>query len=247
MRVKKEFGFLASVLCALFVCAFAEGATIPLGNSGWAMLTGQCSDSVGVAVDKVDKDNDLVVIELYKTFKNPAESGTFAPIIFDFQKISEDAVSNIVIEDEYILNNTGTEWFDFHMYLLFPIGLGQVGFNPNFIPDGSQLESVSYTMNFGYQGLPVELDFTNTIGGGVPSSPPGEDIFWPGSKSGRIVITTNPQMELGGRFSLKEIPTVPEPGTIFLLGAGFLTTIFRRRRFNDMAQRRTTYVFGGNK
>jgi len=43
------------------------------------------------------------------------------------------------------------------------------------------------------------------------------------------------------------VTTIPEPGTIFLLGTGLLTVISRRRRFNNMAQRRTTYVFGGNK
>jgi hypothetical protein len=40
---------------------------------------------------------------------------------------------------------------------------------------------------------------------------------------------------------------IPEPGTILLLGTGLLTVISRRRRFNNMAQRRTTYVFWGNK
>jgi len=36
----------------------------------------------------------------------------------------------------------------------------------------------------------------------------------------------------------------PEPGTILLLGTGLLTVISRRRRFNNMAQRRRTCVFG---
>jgi len=41
------------------------------------------------------------------------------------------------------------------------------------------------------------------------------------------------------------VVSVPEPGTILLLGTGLLTVISRRRRFNNMAQMRTTCAFGG--
>lgn len=231
MKSKRVAGLLVSVLCTVFVCpALVQAVIVPLDDSGWAMVVSPSSEEVSVPiVDGIT--NDAVYIQLGKTFSSPPEDGFFRPIIIEFEKIFADATANIIIRDEYIVNNTGTEWIDFHMSLKVSVVNPQAGFNPNFIPDGGQLENVYYSWNYGYEGLPIKLNFVDTDGSGVPSSPPGDDVFWPGYMGGQIVIATNPDMQVGGRFGLKEIPTVPEPATAVLLGiGGALLTLTRRRR-----------------
>jgi hypothetical protein len=110
----------------------------------------------------------------------------------------------------------------------------EAGFDPDFIFDGHQLEDVSYNPEFfvGYNNLPVLLDFVNADDGGVPWSPPGDDVFWPGYESGQLVIVTNPDLEIGDRFGLKEQPSIPEPATMVLLGVGSLLIIARKRKLS---------------
>jgi len=216
-----------SVVSALTPCA--QAVVVPLDNSGWSMIitdTGQ-----GVSMPIVESSNAKeVVIQLGKTFTRPPEFGLFEPIIIEFEKTSADASSNIVIRDEYIINDTASFWFDFHMYLMVDAVRPQAGFNPCFVPDGDQLEDVFYSHNLGYNAMPVQLHFFDADGYGVPFEPPGDDVFWPGLVSGRIVIATDPGMQVGARFGLKEIPTIPEPASFVLLAVGSIITAGRKRR-----------------
>ena len=100
----------------------------------------------------------------------------------------------------------------------------QAGFNPNFLPDGDQFESVYYVRNSGFNGMPIQLNFVDTDANGVPAFPPGDDIFLPGFTIGRIVIDVDPQMPVGTRFGLKEV-SAPEPATIALFGLSGLIAV----------------------
>jgi hypothetical protein len=116
------------------------------------------------------------------------------------------------------------------MKLMVSLFEPEAGFDPAYVFDGHQLEQTSYSEFVGYDGRPVSLDFVNTEGGGVPFEPPGDDVFWPGYESGQLVIVTNPGMEVGDRFGLKELPSVPEPATMTLLGMGALFVTARKRK-----------------
>ena len=87
------------------------------------------------------------------------------------------------------------------------------------------MEEVFYTAPLpGYAELPTQLNFINTDGDGVPQN----DVFWPGRQSGEIVIITNPQMQVGDSFLLKEWATAPEPATVVLLGLGSILLLRKR-------------------
>jgi len=217
----------------------ANAVVVPLGESGWAVVATP-ETSQGISIPAIDIEGDSLVIEIAKTFSIPPENGLFQPMIFEFQKIAADATANIVINDEYIVNDTGVEWFDFHISLLVDVFEPQAGFDTGSLPDGGQFEDVYYAMDYGYNGMPVQLNFADTDGSGVPSSPGGDDVFRPGYTTGQITIVTNPALPVGARFGLKEIPStsVPEPTTMILLGAGGLMVFTRKKKGQTNIQKR---------
>ena len=226
------------------ICAFAaisiiaaasvsQAVSVPLGSSGWALIVNKDIQEVGkIGLAIFDVTGDSVVIELDKTFyAQPNEFNVFAPMSIEFQKISANAVSRIVIQDEYIVNDTTRVWSDFHMIIPVNIINPEAGFDSRYIPAGGQLENVSFANNYGYNQLPTQLNFVNAVDGGVNFAPAGEDVFRPGYASGDIVILTNPDLAVGERFMLKEIPTfIPEPTTIALLVFGLFPAIMKRKR-----------------
>jgi len=220
-------GVLLMLVVVMFFTVTTQAAVIELDDSGWAMVI----TSPGVSIPFVyGVTDDAVYIEIDKSFDEEASGQFLDPIIFEFQKISEDAVGTIVIRDEYVVNNTGVEWVDYHIFLVVDALDPEAGFDPQYIPDGDELEEVYYSKFYGYDGLPIQLNFADTDGSGVASFPVGEDIFWPGNGSGQIVIVTNSELEVGERFGVKQVPTVPEPATVLMLGLGGLLTLRRKKR-----------------
>jgi hypothetical protein len=242
MKSKIKFGLL--VLYAVLVLSASVQAVIyPLldpetqVNSGWAFVArSDLIEGGQVAYPYVyGVTGDAVTIQLDKLFNRPFSLDGFNyPIIIEFWKLSANATSKIIIRDEYIENGTGREWTDYHMHLMVDALDPQAGFDPNFIPDGDKLENVSYALNYGYNDLPIELNFKDANDSGVPSTPPaepGENTFWLGNYGGQIVIVTDPKMQVGEHFGLKEIPTaIPEPATLVLLGTAGIWIFTRKKR-----------------
>jgi len=115
------------------------------------------------------------------------------------------------------------------MHLMVGMTHPQAGFTPEHPPDGDQLEDVRYSMNYGYDALAINLTFANIAGTGVGMTSGLDNLFQPGVAEGRITIVTDPAMQPGDRFGLKEVPEVPEPATILMLGFGSLVLAHRRR------------------
>ena len=226
MMEVKNILFL-SCLALLAYTAIVDAEIVPLEYSGWAMIT--TPGSMPATVSVIEELEDTVVIELRKTFFGLVVEGLSNSIIIEFQKISADAVPNIVIRQKLITNDTNAQWYDFHMSLLVDIFQPRAGFDPNSSPSGGQLENVSYAMNYGYKNQPIQLNFLDTDGKGV-SSETGNDSFEPGAESGQITINTDPDMPVGHRFGLKEIASIPEPTTMVLLLGGGLITFYREKK-----------------
>lgn len=234
MKSKIRFGLFLMLYVVLALSASVQAASQPIGNSGWAFVVrSDLIEGGQVAWPYVyGVTGDAVTIQIDKTFTRPfSQDGFNYPIIIEFEKLSRNAVPKIVIHDERIINETDREWTDYHMFLVVDTLAPEAGFNPNFLPNGDQLENVSYDLfHQGYGDSPIQLNFNDADASGVPFSPPGENWFQPGYYGGQIVIETNPDMPLNGHFGLKEIPTIPEPATLVLLSLGTLSLLRRKHK-----------------
>lgn len=241
MRERKSVFHFGLVLFLVSVAGIASATEIPIIyyhgsqeiDSGWSFVVNAAAQQKYEVDFSVDTANsDMVMVEIVKTFLDPPDSyGVFKPIYIEFKKRTADAVSKIVINDEYVTNNTSTVWADYHMYLMSDtVGSPKAGFDSNEIPNGDQFQTVTYNDYRGYNGLPVQLDFTDGL---VPYIPAGDNVFHPGlegpDNGGRIVIVADPQLEVGRSIKLKEIPTVPEPMTLAMLAMGGLGLIRRKK------------------
>jgi hypothetical protein len=221
------------VLVFLFLFAVsAQANTCQLGDSGWTMVVNKNVQGVDIPYT-YGVQNNALTIEIDKTFSAESYDGQYyRPTQIEFVKTSDSATSKIIINDEYIVNNSGREWGGFDMYLMVNMVNPMAGFNPNVSPSGDQLENVFFSENYGYNGMPIQLSFADNNGHGVVSLPIDENIFMPGYVVGAIEISINPDMPVGSRFGLKEIPVnqTPEPMTLALLGMGGLFLVGKNKK-----------------
>src|SRR3990170_1652839 len=137
----------------------AEGSLYmePLGLSGWSAAVNPRWD-VGFTVERVTEE--AVIIEIQKRFVGkPNEFGLMPAIYIEFIKTSAEAVPRIIIDDEFITNDTTENWMDFHIELAVSLGHPEAGFDAEIRPSGDQFEEVLLYGHNGYLGLPTKLDF----------------------------------------------------------------------------------------
>ena len=224
---------LASVVALTVVMGIVSvaSADIVYESKGWRFTMPNWSlPSSGAAVvedqlgPNVQNPEDILLIELSKVFKGEpsALTGSMPSIQIGITQIADDAdtASQIVINDEAIMNLTSVAWTDFHMIL---VTADQVGFNTA-LSEGLNTEPFSSMSWGGYNSVgATELNFFDGIVG-------VGDQFSPGSLSGEIVIDVDLSSDEPVSFFLKEVPTIPEPATMAVLGLGGLTMLLRRKR-----------------
>lgn len=219
--------------------AVAQAGSLQLGNSGWTASWDSSQDShLGLAVDY--EANDAVYIEKFITFypSDFNESGEFInPVVISFQQSGPSATPYIVLNDESLVNRSGADWNGFKFTVLGGANQGQ---SSSFdvtktgigTPNGFSIDPFT-TANY-TQGNTIL-----TVGGGtVPTQPIGQNVWFPGTAHGGLVIYTAGN----DSFTLKEQPSVgPNPpviplpaafwsGISGLVGLGLLGSVKRLRR-----------------
>jgi hypothetical protein len=221
--------FVAVAVSAVLAISSASWASIIFTGAGWQIsVADQFADAVSVTQETVVGAGSILTIHIIKDFNLPVgQFGEMSSILMNFQQVAPDdlTASKIVIDDEQVNNNTGATWTDFHWIL---IQSGFASFN--------QDETYPAT-HAGFSTDPfVTHEWSSAIGSQELSvaggTLPSGSSFSPGATSGELVIDVNLAADgdqAGGRFTLKEIPTIPEPMTLSLLAIGGLYMAMRRK------------------
>ena len=210
---------LLSLTALLAVIPSANADTIELGDSGWEAVLYD-GPNVGILIDA--ENDQFVMIEIIKTFAQPSQSGMFAPITIDFNQIASDGATRaiIVLNDEIITNNTGSDWLDYHWSLEGPAAFN-ISMTETSGFDVSPFTNMDWTPKAGWSANHASV--LSVDGGVVPDGA----TFFPGVDAGLLVI----DVDLSGQdssFPLSQHPT-PEPATLLLLAAG-LPILARHKR-----------------
>lgn len=216
------------VLLAL-VAAFAfstrsNAGVIPLGNSGWeAVFDSSLDPFVDIVVD--GETSQAVFIQKFAQFLEPPQGGIFSSINIVFRQTRPGAVPFIVINDEVVTNSTGSPWFDFHFELVdsgdavFDVARTATSGGPP--PIGFSIAPFTQA-SFGNGNTTLDI-----AGGTIPNG----GIWFPGNgpSDGQLWISTAPRQTAPfTTFTLKELPTIPEPASLAFLAIGGLALIRRR-------------------
>jgi hypothetical protein len=199
-----------------FTMASAAQAALVLNLGGGWQATIEDEDQVDLAVDFVSIVDNVLVLEKFANFISiDPFTGMPVGIAIAFNQIAPDAqtVSKIIITEEIIGNNTGLGWIGFREDLLGSVATFNQG------------ESAAFSINpFTNRTYSAGSDSVLFDGGFVASG----SIWSPGTISGGLVIDIDLSGDQAAKFVLKELPQVPGPASLALLGLAACAA--RRRR-----------------
>jgi len=211
----------ASVLLGVIAVQSADaGRIIPLVDPGSGFDSGwraEVADGIDLTIFSVQGDFTSLSLEKLADFTNAPDEGFLDPLRITFFQVNSRATSKIRIADEYLLNNTGTNWTGF----TWKIETGAVG--PKFDVAGSNGFNIDPFTSEKYS----EDDTRYTVqGGGVISADDGGglgNVYTPGLQNGSLVIDAAPYANGSSRrtFVLKEQPLIGEQPLIPLPAAAW--------------------------
>ncbi len=206
---------LAGLACAAALSLFAGNAhagltTLDLGG-GWQA-------SWDDALNPYLSINSLGVVGGTLFIQKSAEFINLNPINVTFTALTPSAVTTIAIDDEIITNSSGFTWVDFHMHL--QPSAGDAVYNPAASAGFSIAPFTASSFTNGNHSF-------NVFNGSLPDGA----VWFPGLVSGQLHINvTPPPAGALASFVLSEVPSIPAPGALALLGVAGLISGGRRRR-----------------
>jgi MYXO-CTERM domain-containing protein len=223
-NVARVSSLVAGLSLAGLIATSANAGVVALGTSGWQAEWDASLDGL-VTINFVEQLGGAVFIQKSAQFNQGPVNGIFPSIPIVFRQIALSNVTNIVIDDEIILNNTGSAWTDFHIDLL---DSGNAVFNPGMTAGSGGGGPIGFSISPFTQAAFTPDNMRLDIWGGVVQH--GE-LWFPGdgATDGQLWI----DVVSGGQgnftvFTLKETPT-PAPGALALLGLGAIFGSSRRR------------------
>jgi hypothetical protein len=237
---KASLAVVAGLAVTAAGAADVQAGSLQLGNSGWTASWDASQDShLALAVDSVS--TDAVYIEKFVTF-HPSdfnESGDFIdPVVISFQHSGSSATPYIVLNDEILVNRTGSDWNGFKFTLLSDQNNGQsASFDTAKTGIGTP---TGFTIDpFTTHQYSQDNTILNVGGGTIPAQPVGQNVWFPGTNIGGLVIDSAGN----DSFTLKEQPTlgttpppaIPLPAAAWsglsgLVGLALLGSYKRSRR-----------------
>jgi hypothetical protein len=246
--------FAAAAVAAVALGVSTSGVEAgSLTFGGWrASWDSAYDDASGthVTLTVLATTDDTVLLQKVAVFTDgPDEFGMIAPIEINFEQISADAVSNIIIDRLIVTNDTGVPWGGFREI----IENGNTGtdadvhfnitdtFGPPYPLDASPFDVVNIIQNNEGAGVPQEIVFGDGVlpydDGGA-----GDDHIWRvgfvDPEGGSIYINAAPSETGSKRFVLKEQPLpIPLPAAAWmglsgLMGLGVVGSLKNLRRKN---------------
>ncbi|MHC4126656.1 MAG: hypothetical protein ACYSWT_12540 [Planctomycetota bacterium] len=225
--MQRGSGLVASV-AVLFVGAASpvHAGFLDIGG-GWRAEWAPSLDDY-VDVYSLGVVGDAVFIQKSAEFTQAPVNGVFPAIPIVFRQVDAVAVSNIVIDDEIIINSTGEDWFDFHMVIF---DHGDAFFDPVATWDSGGGGPIGWTIEpFTLASFSADLTELDIAGGVVSAG----SSWFPGDglDDGQLWINVNPGDGVNDPltiFTLKEFPSVPAPSALAVLALGGLGRRRRRR------------------
>ncbi len=211
-------------VAAISTAAQAGITTVTVGGGWQASWDSSLDPYLDINTDAVTAN--AVFFEKIATFTQGPVNGVFPSIAIVFSIVpgyTGTIVSNLVITDEIITNQTGATWTDFHMDVL---DHGEVVFDPTATANSGGSGPIGFSISPFTQAAFADNNTRLDIWGGTLASGqswnPGG-----GANDGQLWIHVN-NVTNQTVWVLKETPT-PAPGAIALLGVAALVGSRRRR------------------